>query len=110
VQRRLALKVVNLLHTPGVWSIDEAALPKAGQYSVGVTRQDCGTLGKVANCQVAISLHWSRAEASCPLNWRLYLKAWIEDQEWAAQVRVPPGTTYRSMTDLALEPIDQVLA
>jgi hypothetical protein len=25
--------------------------------------------GKIANCQVAVSLHWSSAEASCPLVW-----------------------------------------
>jgi SRSO17 transposase len=73
VQRRLAHKVVDLLSEPEVRIVDETALPKAGKYSVGVVRQYCGTLGKVANCQVVVSLHWSSAEASCPLGWRLYL-------------------------------------
>ena len=50
VQRRLAEKVVDLLAEPEVWIIDETAFPKAGQHSVGVARQYCGTLGKVANC------------------------------------------------------------
>jgi SRSO17 transposase len=109
VQRRLARKVVNWLREADVWIIDETAFPKAGTHSVGVARQYCGTLGKVANCQVAISVHWSSAEASCPLNWRLYLpKAWVENQERAAQGRVPPGTTYRRKIDLALDLIDQV--
>jgi SRSO17 transposase len=108
VQRRLARKVVNLLPEADVWILDETAFPKAGTHSVGVARQYCGTLGKVANCQVAISVHWSSAEASCPLNWRLYLpQAWVENQERAAHGRVPPGTTYRSKTDLALDLIDQ---
>jgi SRSO17 transposase len=78
---------------------------------VGVARQYCGTLGKVANCQVAVSLHWSSAEASCPLLWRLYLpKAWLEDAQRAAEVKLPAGTAFRTKTELALETIDQALA
>ena len=108
VQRRLARKVVDLLSEPELWIIDETAFPKAGEHSVGVARQYCGTLGKVANCQVAVSLHWSSAETSCPILWRLYLpKEWLEDAERAAEVRLPSGTAYRSKTELALEVIDQ---
>jgi SRSO17 transposase len=111
VQRRLAHKIVDLLSEPEVWIVDETAFPKAGEHSVGVARQSCGTLGKVANCQVAVSLHWSSAEASCPVLWRLYLpKAWLEDAPRAAEVKLPPGTAYRSQADLALEVIDQALA
>jgi len=110
VERRLAHKVVDLLSEPEVWILDETAFPKAGQHSVGVGRQYCGTLGKVANCQVAVSLHWSSAEASCPLAWRLYLpQAWIEDRARAAEVKLPPGQPYRTKTELALELIDQMI-
>jgi SRSO17 transposase len=56
-------------------------------------------------------LHWGVAEASCPLNWPLYLpKEWLDDPQRAAQVKVPPGTSYRSKTELALDLIDQALA
>jgi len=111
IQRRLARKVVDLLSEPEVWIIDETAFPKAGQHSVGVARQYCGTLGKVANCQVAVSLHWSSAEASCPILWRLYLpKAWLEDAARAREVKLPAGEAYRTKTELALELIDQALA
>ncbi len=79
-------------------------------FSTGTDRQYCGALGKVANCQVSVSLHWSSAEASCPLVWKLYLpKEWLEDAERAEEVKLPPGTVYRSKTELALEAIDQAL-
>jgi SRSO17 transposase len=111
VQRQLAHKVVDLLSEAEVWILDETSFPKAGQHSVGVARQYCGTLGKIANCQVAVSLHWSSAAASCPLVWRLYLpKPWLEDAARAAEVKLPPGTAYRSKTELALEAVDQALA
>ena len=71
VQRALAQKGVDTLSEPQVWMIDETSFPKAGEASVGVARQYCGPLGKLANCQVAVSLHFSSAERSCPLSWRL---------------------------------------
>jgi SRSO17 transposase len=65
----------------------------------------------MANREAAVSLHWSSDEARCPLLWRLYLpKAWLEDAEQAAEVKLPPGTAYRSKTELALEVTDQALA
>jgi len=111
VQQQLARKVVDLLSDPEVWILDETSFPKAGDHSVAVARQYCGALGKVANCQVAVTLHWSSAEASCPLGWRLYLpKAWIEDEKRAREVKLPEGLVYRSQTELALELVDQMLS
>jgi SRSO17 transposase len=107
----LAQKGVDLLSNAEVSIVDETSFPKAGQHSVGVARQYCGTLGKIANCQVAFSLHWSSAEASCPLVGKLYLpEEWLEDAERAEEIELPPGAGYRSKTELALETIDQALA
>jgi SRSO17 transposase len=110
VQQRLARKIVDLLSEPEVWIVDETSFPKAGDHSVGVARQYCGALGKVANCQVAVTLHWSSAEASCPLGWRLYLpQVWFEDGKRTQEVKLPKEVVYRSQTELALELIDQML-
>jgi len=110
IQQRLAEKVVDLLAEPEVWMIDETSFPKAGDASVGVARQYCGALGKIANCQVAVSLHWSTCEASCPLSWRLYLpQSWLETLERRAAGKIPDHLLYRSKNQLALELVDQVL-
>ena len=111
IQQKLAEKVVDLLAEPEVWMIDETSFPKAGEASVGVARQYCGTLGKIANCQVAVSLHWSTGEASCPLSWRLYLpQSWLETPERREAGKIPEGLGYQSKNQLALELVDQVLA
>ena len=111
IQQRLAEKVVDLLAEPEVWMIDETSFPKAGEASVGVARQYCGALGKIANCQVAVSLHWSTCEASCPLAWRLYLpQAWLETPARRAAGKIPATVVYQSKNQLALALVDQVSA
>jgi SRSO17 transposase len=111
VQRQLARKIVDLLSDPEVWILDETSFPKAGEHSVGVARQYCGALGKVANCQVAVTLHWSSAQAGCPLGWRLYLpQGWIEDAARAREVKLSEGLVYRSQAEWALQLIDQMLS
>lgn len=111
IQKQLAEKVVDLLAEPEVWMIDETSFPKAGDASVGVARQYCGALGKIANCQVAVSLHWSTGEASCPLAWRLYLpQSWLATPARRAAGKIPDELDYRSKNQLALNLVDQALA
>jgi SRSO17 transposase len=73
VQEQLAMKLGDLFPSLEAWLIDETSFVKAGTESVGVVRQYCGALGKTANCQVAVSLHFCAPQVSCPVSWRLYL-------------------------------------
>jgi hypothetical protein len=50
VRRRLA-EVLTAALSPTAWVVDDTGFPKDGTPSVGVQRQDSGTLGKTATCQ-----------------------------------------------------------
>jgi len=43
----------------GILVIDEPGFPNQGRHSVGVQRQDCGTRGKIANCQIGVFLGYT---------------------------------------------------
>jgi SRSO17 transposase len=72
VRRRLAQRMTAAIG-PAAWVIDDTAFPKFGRHSVGVAPQYCGALGKVANCQVGVSVHAATDQACCPIDWRLFL-------------------------------------
>jgi SRSO17 transposase len=108
IQRRLARRLADDGADPVYWVIDETSFPKAGEHSVGVARQYCGALGKIANCQVAVSLHWSQGEVSYPIGWRLFLpEDWIKDPIRRREARIPEAVTHRTKQALALELIAQ---
>jgi SRSO17 transposase len=109
VQEQLANKLARDFPPPEAWIIDETSFPKAGSESVGVARQYCGALGKTANCQVAVSLHYANQKVSVPVSWRLYLpKDWCENAQRRQKVKIPEKVCYQGKNDLALELIDQV--
>jgi SRSO17 transposase len=108
VWERLAQRMTAELTPPRVWVIDDTGFPKQGQHSVGVGRQYSGTLGKTANCQVAVSLHQTGGEESTILGWRLYLpESWTQDAERRAQASIPAEVQFRKKWELALELLEE---
>jgi SRSO17 transposase len=107
VWQRLAQQAEQAFPTTA-WIVDDTGFPKKGEHSVGVARQYSGTLGKTANCQVAVSLHAASATGSSPLGFRLYLpQLWTEDPERLRKAGVPDGISFQEKWRLALDLIDQ---
>ena len=52
--------------------VDDTGFAKDGPASPCVARQYSGTLGKVGNCQVGVSVHLVNEHASCAADWRLF--------------------------------------
>src|SRR5215207_701679 len=108
VRRRLAQRMTTAIG-PAAWVIDDTGFPKFGRHSVGVAPQYSGALGKVANCQVGVSVHAVSDQASCPLDWRLFLPPeWDDDPERRRKAHVPDRERHRPKWQLALELLDEL--
>lgn len=105
---------------PDAYVVDDSGFPKDGKASPCVARQYSGTLGKVANCQIGVSVQMVTDRASLAANWRLFCPAsWddttIDDADTAERVRrkraragVPDEVRHREKWRLALDMLDQV--
>ncbi len=111
VREHLARRLAQELTPGAAWVVDEVGFPKQGKHSVGVARQYCGTLGKVGNCQVAVSLNYTTDDGSFPVDWRLYLpEAWTQDPARCRRAGVPPEIRFHTKWELALACCDQARA
>jgi len=101
----------------GLLALDDTGLPKQGRGSVGVARQYSGTLGKVANCQVVVSVHYVADEPTspAPIHWpvsaQLYLpEGWATDPARRSKVHVPTAVAFQTKPELALALVEQARA
>lgn len=95
----------------GIFVIDDTSFPKQGKHSVGVQHQYCGQLGKKANCQVAVTLHYVSPNGHFPTALRLFVpKSWTSSSQRLEKAGVPES--YRSEQpkgEIALDLLDQIL-
>jgi SRSO17 transposase len=95
----------------GILLVDETSFPKAGTHSVAVARQYCGALGKIANCQVAVSTALLTDHAVWPTTLELYLpRDWADDPERRDHAGIPRRVRFQEKWRLALSHIRQVRA
>ena len=101
----------RLEHPEAVWVLDGSDFPKQGRKSVGVARQYCGRLGKVANCQAGMFLAYISPLGRALVDKGLYLpESWTVDQDRCTAAGVPlERRRYRSKTQLALEMVERAL-
>src|ERR671939_444712 len=95
-----------------VLMVDDTGLLKKGELSVGVAPQYCGAVGKMANCQVLVSLTLARGEVPVPVGLRLFLPAeWTREPERCAAAGVPDALRgAQSKPAIALAEIDRLVA
>ena len=87
----------------GILVLDETSFPKSGPHSVGVARQYCGALGKVANCQVAVTAALWTGQRAWPMGVALYLpEGWTTDPARCAAARIPTTVRFQEKWRLAL--------
>ena len=119
VRRRLAARVQQVV-APVAWVIDDTGFPKYGTSSPGVARQYSGTLGKVAGCQIGVSVHAVTDHAWAALDWRLFIpESWddacTDDPVAAQEIRrrrarcgIGEGERNRPKWQLAIEMLDEL--
>jgi SRSO17 transposase len=104
VIERLQRRVGRLINHPeGVFVLDDTGFPKQGKKSVGVARQYCGTLGKVANCQVGTFLAYVSERGHALVDKALYLpREWTDDPARCQAAGVPDNVGFQTKPELAL--------
>lgn len=90
--------------------VDDTALPKKGNRSVGVAPQYATTLGKTANCQTLVSLTLARGEVPVAVGLRLFLpETWTGDADRMARAGVPQDRrAARTKLEIAIAEVDRV--
>jgi SRSO17 transposase len=100
--------------------VDDTGFAKDGSASPCVARQYSGTLGKVGNCQVGVSVHLVNERVSCAADWRLFCpESWddaaLADPAGAARAArrrqragIPDEVRHGEKWRLALEMIDEM--
>jgi len=105
VWRRLLARVPD---RRGVLILDDTGFPKQGTHSVGVQRQYSGTLGKIGNCQIAVTAALWTGGRAWLLGAELYLpQTWLT-RERRQQAHIPPRIRFQEKWRLALTLIDRV--
>ena len=84
------------------WIVDDTGIAKDGKHSPGVKRQYSGTLGKIGNCQIAVSVHAVGERGTLPLGWQLYLpEEWCDDRARRRKAKVPDEVVFATKSQLA---------
>lgn len=85
--------------------LDESGFAKKGKHSVGVSRQWCGNLGKVDNCQVGVFAALGRGNRATIVDFRLYLpERWTSDEDRCDKAGIPEDfRAFKKKSEQALE-------
>jgi SRSO17 transposase len=101
---RYALEALTQHSFVQSWIIDDTGFLKQGKHSVGVQRQYTGSAGKIANCQIGVSLSLATARDHLPVDFELYLpESWANDAARRREARIPDDVQFKTKPELALD-------
>jgi SRSO17 transposase len=90
----------------GIALIDESSTIKQGEDSVGVARQYCGSVGKIANGQVGVYLGYASCKGYSLVEGQLFMpEEWFDEahtERWQA-CGVPEDLTFKTKPEIGLE-------
>jgi len=90
------------------WVVDDTGIAKDGRHSPGVKRQYSGTLGKIGNCQIAVSVHAVGVQGTLPLGFALYLpEEWCADRERRRKAKIPEQVVFQTKPQLAASLVER---
>jgi SRSO17 transposase len=98
-------------HNTGVLILDGCDFPKQGSHSVGVARQWCGALGKVANCQASVLACYASQHGYTLVDRRLYMpKQWFSPSylDRCDRCGVPADLAFQTQPELAWSLIERL--
>jgi SRSO17 transposase len=113
LEKVLLAKADKMVGSDDAWLIiDDTALPKKGERSVGVAPQYASSLGKTANCQSLVSVTLASREVPVTVGLRLFLpETWTDDPKRMALARVPKDRQIAlTKPEIAIQEIDRVIA
>jgi SRSO17 transposase len=114
-------KILNKYHSfinedmgtaDGVLIFDESGFPKKGNDSVGVSKQYCGSIGKVENCQVGVFAAYASPDGYALLDKRLFIpKKWFSDDYKARRnkCKLPENLEFKTKPQLAAEMLNSLV-
>ena len=105
---RYAIEELQKQERITTWIVDDTGFLKQGRESVGVQRQYTGSAGKIANCQIGVSLAIATGTQHLPFDFELYLpRSWTEDERRRQQTRIPDAVKFKTKIQLALDMIER---
>jgi SRSO17 transposase len=96
----------------GVMIFDETGFPKKGDESIGVSRQYCGRLGKVENCQVGVFAAYASPHGYALVDKELFIpEKWFtaEYADKRQKCKVPEEVEFKTKPQLASEMLHRLI-
>ena len=108
---RYALEAMTKREPIRAWIVDDTGFLKQGEHSPGVQRMYTGSAGKIANCQIGVSLTLATETEHLPVDMDLYLpERWADDAVRRRATAIPEALVYRPKWKMSLDMIERAVA